>query len=225
MKQTTLEEIQPSLLDRVRAIAQEASKLPLKEKISFLNEARRILHDISPFSYEPIDFVEWVPASTLEANGWNPNHMAQNELNMLSGSMRKYGMFQAIVTSEIAEGKRRIIDGWHRNYTGSTDSVMKKRMYGYLPISYVKGDEADQREATLLANETKGKHYVEKEGKVIRDLVELGRTGQEISKNLGKSPEELTRLGQITKTRIAAQFANKEYSKAWGELDGKLEIR
>jgi len=223
MKQTTFNEMQPSLLDQVKAIAQEASKLPLEEKINFLNEARRVLHEISPFKFEPIDFVEWVPASTLEANGWNPNHMAQNELNMLSGSMRKYGMFQAIVTSELVENKRRIIDGWHRNYMGSTDPVMKERMLGYLPISYIKGDDADQREATLLANETKGQHYIEKEGYVIRDLSELGRSDEEMSKNLGKPEEELVRLKQIT--GIAARFANKEYSKAWGELDDKMEIR
>jgi hypothetical protein len=53
----------------VRKIAQEASNLPLEEKVNFLNEARRILHEISPFNFEPIDFVEWVPAETLEANG------------------------------------------------------------------------------------------------------------------------------------------------------------
>lgn len=219
MKQTTLEELKPSLLDQVRKIAQEASNLPLEEKVNFLNEARRILHEISPFSFEPIDFVEWVPAETLKANGWNPNHMADNERKMLVGSMRKYGMSQAIVSMK--EG--RIIDGWHRNYTGSTDPVLSERMYHYLPRVCIEGDEADQREATLLFNETKGKHYVEKEGQVIRDLVELGRDDTELSKNLGKTDEELTRLKQIT--GIAARFANKEYSKAWGELDDKMEIR
>lgn len=218
MKQTTLEDIQPSLIDRIKAIAQEASNLPLEEKVNFLNEARRILHEISPFSFEPIDFVEWVPAETLKANGWNPNHMADNERKMLVGSMRKYGMSQAIVSMK--EG--RIIDGWHRNYTGSTDPVLSERMYHYLPRVCIEGDEADQREATLLFNETKGKHYVEKEGQVIRELVELGRADEELSKNLGKTDEELTRLKQIT--RIAARFANKEYSKAWGELD-EMEIR
>lgn len=219
MKQTTLEELKPSLLDQVLKIAQEASNLPLEEKVNFLNEARRILHEISPFNFEPIDFVEWVTASTLEANGWNPNHMADNEKKMLVGSMRKFGMSQAIVSMK--EG--RIIDGWHRNYTGSTDPVLSERMFHYLPRVCVKGDEADQREATLLFNETKGKHYVEKEGQVIRDLVELGRADEELSKNLGKSSEELVRLKQIT--GIAARFANKEYSKAWGELDDKMEIR
>lgn len=215
--------MQLSLLERVKTIAQEASNLPLDEKINFLNEARRMLHEISPFAFEPIDFVFWEKIENIEANSWNPNRMGNNEKQMLVGSMRKYGMSQAIVT--VQTNPRRVIDGWHRNDTGSNDPVMKERMYGYNPIVFINGGEADQREATLLFNETKGKHYVEDEGKVIRDLIELGRTGEEISKNLGKSPEELTRLGQITKTKIAAQFANKEYSKAWGEQDGKLEIR
>jgi hypothetical protein len=52
MKQTTLEELKPSLLDQVRKIAQEASNLPLEEKVNFLNEARRILHEISPGAFQ-----------------------------------------------------------------------------------------------------------------------------------------------------------------------------
>lgn len=215
MKQTTFEDI--GLLDQIKLIAQEASKLPLEEKVNFLNEARTVLHEISPFSFEPIDLVIWEKAENLEANGWNPNHMAQNEQEMLDGSMIKYGMSQAIVT--VPTKIRRIIDGWHRNYRGSTNPTLKTRMYGYLPITFIRGEEADQREATLLFNETKGKHYVEEEGKVIRDLVELGREDDELSKNLGKSDEELVRLKQIT--GIAARFANKDYSKAWGEQIGQ----
>ena len=46
MKQTTLEDIQPSLIDRIKAIAQEASNLPLEEKVNFLNEARRLKSDL-----------------------------------------------------------------------------------------------------------------------------------------------------------------------------------
>lgn len=221
MKQTTLEDAKPYLLNQIEAIAKEADKLPLEEKVNFLNEARRIFHEISPFAFEPIDFVFWDKIENIEANSWNPNRMGDNEKQMLVGSMRKYGMSQAIVT--VPTKVRRVIDGWHRNYTGSTDPVLKERMHGYNPIVFINGGEADQREATLLFNETKGKHYVEDEGKVIRDLVELGREDTELSKNLGKTEEELVRLKQIT--GIAAKFANKNYSKAWGELDGKMEIR
>jgi len=219
MIQKTLNDIKPSLVDRVKAIAQEASTLQFEEKVNFLNEARRVLHDISPFSFEPIDFVEWVPAKDLKANDWNPNKMADNEVEMLDGSMIKYGMAQAIVSTH----DETIIDGWHRNWRGSAHPVLSERMYHYLPIVRVKGDEADQREATLIFNETKGTHYIEKEGAVIRDLVELGRADEDISKNLGKSFEEIVRLKQIT--GIAASFANKQYSKAWGELDDEMEIR
>ncbi len=213
MIQKTLSDIQPSHLDQIRAISQEAEKLPLDEKISFLNEARRILHEISPFSFEPIDFVEWVPADTLEANDWNPNQMASNEVNMLDFSMIKYGMSQAIVSTET----RRIIDGWHRNWRGSTNPALRKRMYGYLPKVNIVGNEADQIEATDLFNKTKGKHAVTKEADLVKRLINNGRSDSELSKNLGKSCEELLRLKQVS--GVAKALANSHYARAWVTVD------
>lgn len=208
MIQKTLNEIPLSLLDRINEIAQEASKLPLDEKISFLNEARRVLHEISPFSFEPIDFVEWVPVESLKANDWNPNQMAQNEVNMLDFSMLKYGMSQAIVSTE----NRMIIDGWHRNWRGSTNPALRQRMHGYLPKVDIKGNEADQIEATDLFNKTKGKHAVIKEAGLVQRLVENGRDYGEISKNLGKSCEEIIRLQQAV---VAPILASNNYARAW----------
>lgn len=206
MIQTTLNDI--PFIEQIKAIAHEADKLPLNDKISFLNEARRILHEISPFSFEPIDFVEWVPAESLKANDWNPNQMAQNEVNMLDHSMTKYGMSQAIVSTE----NRMIIDGWHRNWRGSTNPVLRKRMYGYLPKVNINGNEADQIEATDLFNKTKGKHAVIKEAGLVQRLVENGRDYGEISKNLGKSCEEIIRLQQAV---VAPILASKHYARAW----------
>jgi len=202
-----------TLLDQIKSIAQEASKLELEEKISFLNEARKELHDISPFSFEPIDFVEWVPAESLEANDWNPNQMAQNEVNMLDFSMIKYGMSQAIVSTET----RRIIDGWHRNWRGNTNPTLRKRMYGYLPKVDIMGNEADQIEATDLFNKTKGKHAVTKEADLIKRLIDNGRSDEELSKNLGKSCEELLRLKQVS--GVAKALANSHYARAWVTVD------
>lgn len=202
-----------SILDRLKPLIIEASTLELKEKISFLNEARRMLHEISPFNFEPIDFVEWVPAESLEANDWNPNQMAQNEINMLDFSMLKYGMSQAIVSTET----RRIIDGWHRNWRGSTNPSLRKRMHGYLPKVDIVGNEADQIEATDLFNKTKGKHAVTKEADLVKRLIDNGRSDEELSKNLGKSCEELLRLKQVS--GVAKALANSHYARAWVTVD------
>ncbi|MDD2286495.1 MAG: hypothetical protein PHQ11_13985 [Paludibacter sp.] len=220
MKQTTFSEIQPSLIDQIKAIAREASKLPLEEKINFLNEARAELHEISPFKFEPIDYVKWVPATSLTANDWNPNQMAQNEVNMLDFSMIKYGMSQAIVGFDQSKNDDLIIDGWHRNWRGSTNPTLKKRMYGYLPVTYIRGNEADQIEATDLFNKTKGKHAVIKEAKLVTRLVDNGRNYEEISKNLGKSCEEIIRLQQVA---VAPILATKHYARAWVAVDGNTD--
>jgi hypothetical protein len=220
MVQKTLSEVTPSLIDQIKSIAREADKLPLKEKISFLNEARLALHDISPFKFEPIDYVKWVPSASLKANDWNPNQMAQNEVNMLDFSMIKYGMSQAIVGFEQSNKEDRIIDGYHRNWRGSTNPTLKKRMYGYLPVTYIQGNEADQIEATDLFNKTKGKHAVIKEAELVTRLVNNGRNYDEISKNLGKSCEEIIRLQQIT---VAPILATKHYARAWVAVDDSVE--
>jgi len=216
MKQTTFSEIRPSLIDQIKAIAQEASKLPLEEKINFLNEARAELHEISPFKFEPIDYVKWVPAASLTANDWNPNQMAQNEVNMLDYSMIKYGMSQAIVGFEQVPGEDRIIDGYHRDWRGSTNPTLKTRMCGYLPTVYIKGNESDQIEATDLFNLTKGRHVTIKEAKLVNRLVENGRSYDEISNNLGKSCEEIIRLQQAIAAPI---LATKHYARAWTVID------
>lgn len=217
MIQKTLNEIQPSLLDQIKSIAQEASKLPFEEKVTFLNEARLILHEISPFVFEPIDYVKWVPASKLKANDWNPNKMAQNEVNMLDFSMIKYGMAQAIVGWETEDEEDRIIDGWHRNWRCDTNSILKNRMHEYLPVVYMEGNEADQIEATDLFNKIKGKHGATEEAKLVQRLVDNGRDYEEISKNLGKSCEEIIRLQQAV---VAPILANKHYARAWVVTDG-----
>lgn len=214
-----------SILDRMKQLISEASDLGFEDKVSFLNEARWMLHEISPFKFEPIDYVKWVPATSLIANDWNPNQMAQNEVNMLDFSMIKYGMSQAIVGSEQIGLEDRIIDGWHRNWRGSTNPTLKKRMYGYLPVTYIRGNEADQIEATDLFNKTKGQHTVIKEAKLVNRLVEHGRSYDAISKNLGKSCEEIIRLQQVV---VAPILATRHYARAWvavnedesGELQG-----
>jgi hypothetical protein len=58
------------------AIAAEIESLPLSEAVALLNEVRLILHHVSPFKSEPVDFVRWVLAETVYSNDYNPNSVA-----------------------------------------------------------------------------------------------------------------------------------------------------
>ena len=69
----------------------EIAALPEGEKIAALNEARKALHEISPFSGEPVDCVLWVPADQVEANDYNPNTVAPPEMRLLELSIGEDG--------------------------------------------------------------------------------------------------------------------------------------
>lgn len=54
---------------------------PEDETVNALNHLRRILHEVGPFSQEPVDCVLWVKSSEVVANDYNPNVMAPGEKN------------------------------------------------------------------------------------------------------------------------------------------------
>nr|MDD3051952.1 hypothetical protein [Candidatus Cloacimonadota bacterium] len=62
----------------------------------------------------------------------------------------------------------------------------------------------------------KGQHAVVKEAKLVQRLVDNGRSYGEISKNLGKSCEEVIRLQQVS---VAPILASKHYARAWVSVD------
>ena len=66
-------EVRNTVSDLVESL-QNFSSLP--EMVEALNYARSELHNISPFKDNPVDFVEWVPASIIRANDYNPNQVA-----------------------------------------------------------------------------------------------------------------------------------------------------
>ena len=70
------------LIRRISDFANDINQMELSEKITLLNEAREILHNISPFKNEPVDFVKWVLAENVVANEYNPNKVAPVELEL-----------------------------------------------------------------------------------------------------------------------------------------------
>lgn len=60
-----------------------------EEKVAALNHFRKTLHELSPFTREPVDLVLWVKASEVVANDYNPNVMAAGEKNYCSTHCRR----------------------------------------------------------------------------------------------------------------------------------------
>ena len=114
-------------------MVRDLSALGLDERIEAINIIREALHQISPFKSEPVDFVRWVKSPAVHANDYNPNSVAPPEMELLRLSIMADGYTQPIVTNE-EDGKRIVIDGFHRNRVGKECTDVRERVKGYLPV-------------------------------------------------------------------------------------------
>lgn len=191
------------------------SALPEQEKIKALNKARIRLHEISPFSAEPVDCVIWVPAEQVEANDYNPNSVAPPEMKLLEISITEDGYTQPIV----AWGKNNyyeVVDGFHRNRVGKESEMVRGRIHGYLPITLINHDREDKGDriaATIRHNRARGKHQIAAMSNIVLDLSRRNWSDAKIGRELGMEPDEVLRLKQIT--GLAELFSDVEFSEAW----------
>lgn len=91
-----------------------------------LNKIRRALSECSPFQ-DPVDLVEWIPAQKVQANDYNPNKVAPDEMELLYTSIRLDDFTQPIVSYRIDNDHYEITDGFHRNKIGRYPEIAKKR--------------------------------------------------------------------------------------------------
>lgn len=204
-----------SILDRMRTLIQEAESLEFEDKVSFLNESRRMLHEISPFKNHPVDYVRWAKAETVQANDYNPNHVAPKEMDLLRISIRNSGYTQPIVVAPDVESSNDVVvDGFHRNIVGRTTPDIQKELHGYLPLTDLTGKTRSERQAaTIEHNRARGKHEVDGMGEIVRDMLNQGVSEADIAEKLGMTAEELLRLEQFK--GVAAALANTHYARAW----------
>lgn len=199
-------------------IANEINKIQMlefSEKVSAINAVRKAIHNVSPFSSEPVDFVEWVPADTVKANDYNPNSVAPPEMELLRVSIMADGYTQPIVTMPDGEFKT-VVDGFHRNRVGKECVDVKERIHGYLPVVRIKESQEDRGSrmaATVRHNRARGEHKVESMSEIVIELKRRFWSDEKISKELGMEPDEVLRLTQVT--GLAGLFADQEFSEAW----------
>jgi ParB-like chromosome segregation protein Spo0J len=204
-------------VDEFRIWLKRALPEVLDEQVAFINALRRELHSVSPFSGEPVDLVEWVPAETVHANTYNPNAVAPPEMELLRLSIMADGYTQPIVSNLDADGEHRtVIDGFHRNRVGKECGDVAERVRGYLPVVQIKGDRTDRGDqiaATIRHNRARGKHAVSAMADIVLELKRRNWSDKKIGIQLGMDPDEVLRLSQIT--GLAEAFADRDFSKAW----------
>jgi hypothetical protein len=215
--------MKPSLTDNLKVAIKEAYD-NVEQKQEFLNELRAfIFNEVSPRKSQPIDNVKWVPIEQVQANDYNPNSVAKNEMRLLYVSISHDGYTQPVVTIWDDElQKYVIVDGFHRYTTMRMNKDLQEINGGYLPIVVIDKDINDRMAATVRHNRARGKHSVAGMGQIVFKMLQNGATDEQICAEVGLEPEELVRLKYVT--GFAKLFNDVEYNQAY-ETDRQLKIK
>lgn len=195
------------------------SKLEFDEQVKEINEIKMELRKISPFKHEPVDCVIWVKNNEVVANGYNPNHVAPPEMELLHTSIKEDGYTQPIVVWNTEEHYE-VVDGFHRNRVGKEYSDITERVHGYLPVVIINDEVSDKGQriaSTIRHNRARGKHEVQAMSDIVLELRKRNWSNEKIAKKLGMDADEVLRLAQIT--GLAEMFADREFSEAWESAD------
>lgn len=183
-------------------------------KVGFLNDLRKFIHEEVSVVNQPIDYVIWVPLDMVEPNDYNPNSVAKVEMSLLYTSIKHDGYTQPIVTIfDDVKGKYIIVDGFHRYFTAKMNKDIYDRNLGYLPIVVIKKEINERMAATVRHNRARGEHSVTGMGNMVFQMLDNGWTESEICNHLGMEPEEILKLKHIT--GFSKLFKDIEYNKAW----------
>ena len=207
----------PNLNAAIEDLIAEIIDMPMDEKVDAINTVKQRLHDISPFSDEPCDCVQWIKQDDIQANEYNPNHVATPEMKLLYESIKLDGYTMPIVTYDLGNGKREIVDGFHRNRVGREHSDIKKRVHGYLPVSTIDKPADERIGSTIRHNRARGTHGIRPMADIVIDLARSGWDDLKICQKLGMDLDEVIRLKQITGLKEA--FMNHDFSKSWEEFE------
>ena len=188
-----------------------------------LNAIRAYLFELSPRKSQPIDNVIWVPVEKVQANDYNPNSVATNEMRLLYVSISHDGYTQPVVTVYDPEiDKYVIVDGFHRYTTMRRNKDIYDLNDGLLPIVVIDKDINDRMAATIRHNRARGKHSVAGMGQIVFNMLRNGATDGQICAEVGLEPEELARLKYVT--GFAKLFADTKYGQAW-ETNNQIKVR
>lgn len=196
--------------------------LSLSGKVDFINFVKQKMHEVSPFSGEPVDCVLWVLSDGVEANDYNPNKVAPPEMELLEVSIMHDGYTQPIVTWPKSDGMREVVDGFHRSRVARESTVVRDRVMGYLPVVTIRSEQHgknDRIASTIRHNRARGKHQVDAMSEIVIELKNRNWSNQRIARELGMDEEEILRLCQIS--GLEHLFSDKDFSRSWEATDSK----
>ena len=191
--------------------------------IKEINNLREVIHEISPFKNEPVDFVKWIPNTTVIANDYNPNKVAPPEMQLLEVSINHDGYTQPIVTWP-HDDHVEVIDGFHRHRVGKESEVISQRVMSHLPTVIIRSERTDKKDriaSTIRHNRARGKHTINAMSEIVLELKNRNWKNSRIARELGMDEEEILRLCQIS--GLEDIFKDDDFSKSWNVEDSVEE--
>ena len=193
------------------------------DKDAFIAELRAFVHTSMSKRRDPIDNVRWVPIEKVQANDYNPNSVATNEMRLLHTSIDHDGYTQPVVTIHDEDSDTYVIvDGFHRYTIARTYDDIRERIGGLLPVVVIEKDINDRMASTIRHNRARGKHSVNGMANMVFEMLNNGWNDEDICAELGMEAEELVRLKHVT--GFSKLFDNVEYRQSW-EARRQIQLR
>ena len=160
----------------------------------------------------PLSTLRWVNRDSLKPNDYNPNKVSKENLKLLIQSILTNGWTLPIVVRP----DMTIIDGFHRWTVAGMEPLCSK-LDGKVPVVIVEHKEhSEDIYGTVTHNRARGTHLLEPMKKIVKELMDEGKTVEEIGKHLGMRPEEIFRLSDFSKEDFLKMMTKgvTGYSKA-----------
>ncbi|MBQ9611526.1 MAG: ParB N-terminal domain-containing protein [Lachnospiraceae bacterium] len=162
--------------------------------------------------FAPLATLQWVERDKLIPNSYNPNRVSKENLKLLTQSILSNGWTLPIVVRP----DMTIIDGYHR-WTVAGEEPLKTMLDGKVPVVIVDHKEhSEDIYGTVTHNRARGTHLLEPMKAIVKELLDDGKTVDEIGKQLGMRSEEVFRLSDFSKEDFLKMMTEgaETYSRA-----------
>lgn len=160
----------------------------------------------------PLSTLQWVSREIVKPNDYNPNKVSKQNLELLKQSILSNGWTLPIVVRPDFT----IIDGFHR-WTIAGEEPLLSMLDGKVPVVIVDHkDKSGDIYGTVTHNRARGTHLLGPMKAIVKELMNEGKSVEEIGKQLGMKPEEIFRLSDFSKEDFLKMMVKgvHNYSKA-----------
>ena len=160
----------------------------------------------------PLSTLQWVSRGRVKPNDYNPNKVSKQNLELLKQSILSNGWTLPIVVRPDFT----IIDGFHR-WTIAGEEPLLSMLDGRVPVVIVDHkDKSGDIYGTVTHNRARGTHLLGPMKAIVKELMNEGKSVEEIGKQLGMKPEEIFRLSDFSKEDFLKMMVKgvEKYSKA-----------